>query len=430
MSWRFEELKRFARKSKATFMMAAPHSAQTFQRLPWWVVKLFGAGFVIASARKDVVEIFCLFFKNLSRGPGMWLSFMRIFGRSIFSKNQWKCVAPYSMTPTWLHMDCSMNLEECLILLEIDPVRILKLAVSEAAKKKVFVSDVAWVVNNLEAQKKRNHYCVITILLHAFRPVEALSSGLLLLGWCCLRLFDGCWWVLLRDVWEMFERRSGDVERCLRDVWEMFLNDSVRCLRIVGVMSLECCWGCWRLLRDVLVLSTVSQHSLKLLSHSHCLNSLPTTVFKHSLNTPAPSAISQQSLNSLSTNIVSCSYLSTVSPNSLSLSLNLLSTFQKQTHSLLDSLFIPAEFPQATPSTCFLNTISIRYFRKTGQYMHESLLTTMELPVKNYLKIEVGLQHSVTEHFLLRHLAQSAEIFKNRIIIHHDDEIGHQKLST
>ena len=75
-----------------------------------------------------------------------------------------------------------MNLEGCLILLEIDPVRILKLAVSEAAKKKVFVSDVAWVVNNLEAQKKRNHYRVITILLHAFRPVEALSSGLLLLG--------------------------------------------------------------------------------------------------------------------------------------------------------------------------------------------------------------------------------------------------------
>ena len=130
--------------------------------------------------------------------------------------------------------------------------------------------------------------------------------------------------------WEMFERCLRDVRVMLRDVWEMsercFWNDSVRCLRIVGVMSLECCWGCWRLLRDVLVLSTVSQHSLKLLSHSHCLNSLSTTVFKHSLNTTAPSAISQQSLNSLSTNIVSCSYLSTVSPNSLSLSQSSLNT--------------------------------------------------------------------------------------------------------
>ena len=182
------------------------------------------------------------------------------------------------------------------------------------------------------------------------------------------------------------------------------------------------------------------------------VNSL-TTVSQTSLTLPFPQQsqqqfsnilstfpLPQQSLNSLSAISqqtwflapITQQYLQTIS---LSLSQSSLNTpippaLQKQTHSLLDSLFIPAEFPQATPSTCFLNTISIRYFRKTGQYMHESLLTTMELPVKNYLKIEVGLQHSVTEHFLLQHLAQSAEIFKNRIIIHHDDEIGHQKLST
>ena len=172
-------------------------------------------------------------------------------------------------------------------------------------------------------------------------------------------------------------------------------------------------------------LTALSQTSLTLPLPQQSLNNSFQTLSQHSRSLSNLSTVAQQSLNKHSFLLLSLNSIS-----KLSLSLNLLSTFQKQTHSLLDSLFIPAEFPQATPSTCFLNTISIRYFRKTGQYMHESLLTTMELPVKNYLKIEVGLQHSVTEHFLLRHLAQSAEIFKNRIIIHHDDEIGHQKLST
>ena len=112
---------------------------------------------------------------------------------------------------------------------------------------------------------------------------------------------------------------------------------------------------------------------------------------------------------------------------SFNISLKAMSALAMSNDHLIPSS-IPATFPQATPSTCFLNTISIiRYWRKTGQYMHESPSTTMELPVKNFLKIEVGLQHSVNEHFLLRHLAQSAEIFKNRI---HHDEIGRQILST
>ena len=201
------------------------------------------------------------------------------------------------------------------------------------------------------------------------------------------------WFVIIRVMLSEIVCRMlmNVVERCLRDVWVMLRNVcemSERCfwvilwelLKIFGVMSLECCWGCWRLLKDVLVLSTVSQQSLKLLSHSHSLNSLNNsfpTFSQHSHSLSNLSTVSQQSLNKHGFLLLS---LNSISKLSLSLSQSSLNTpippaLQKQTHSLLDSLFIPAEFPQATPSTCFLNTISIRYFRKTGQYMHESLLT-------------------------------------------------------
>ena len=116
-------------------------------------------------------------------------------------------------------------------------------------------------------------------------PVETLGSGLLLLGWCCLRLFAGCWWMLLRDVWETFGWCWEMFAKCLRDVFEWFCES---CWRFFGVMSLECCWGCWRLLKDVLVLSTVSQQSLKLLSHSHSLRNLSTVSQHLSTRFPMP----------------------------------------------------------------------------------------------------------------------------------------------
>ena len=207
-------------------------------------------------------------------------------------------------------------------------------------------------------------------------PVETCGSGLLLLGWCCLRLFAGCWWMLLRDVWETFGWCWEMFAKCLRDVFEWFCES---CWRFFGVMSLECCWGCWRLLKDVLVLSTVSQQSLKLLSHSHSLNSLNNsfpTFSQHSHSLSNLSTVSQQSLNKHGFLLLSLNSIS-----KLSLSLNLLSTLLFPQHSRNKPIpsSIPSSFQQNSHrplcQVVFLNAISIRYFRKTGQYMHESLLT-------------------------------------------------------
>ena len=109
------------------------------------------------------------------------------------------------------------------------------------------------------------------------------------------------WFVIIRVMLSEIVCRMlmNVVERCLRDVWVMLRNVcemSERCfwvilwelLRIFGVMSLECCWGCWRLLKDVLVLSTVSQQSLKLLSHSHSLRNLSTVSQHLSTRFPMP----------------------------------------------------------------------------------------------------------------------------------------------
>ena len=142
------------------------------------------------------------------------------------------------------------------------------------------------------------------------------------------------WFVIIRVMLSEIVCRMlmNVVERCLRDVWVMLRNVcemSERCfwvilwelLKIFGVMSLECCWGCWRLLKDVLVLSTVSQQSLKLLSHSHSLNSLNNsfpTFSQHSHSLSNLSTVSQQSLNKHGFLLLS---LNSISKLSLSLSI-------------------------------------------------------------------------------------------------------------
>ena len=174
-------------------------------------------------------------------------------------------------------------------------------------------------------------------------PVETLGSGLLLLGWCCLRLFAGCWWMLLRDVWETFGWCWEMFAKCLRDVFEWFCESCWRFLGDVAWVLLGMLKAVERCFSSVNSLTTVSQTSLTLPFPQQSQQQ-----FSNILSTfPLP----QQSLNSLSAISQQTWFLAPITQQylqTLSLSLNLLSTLLFPQHSRNKPIpsSIPSSFQQ------------------------------------------------------------------------------------